>query len=63
MLLHSSNIDDDDDAIMGKTLSMASTMDGTWIQHPQDPSCGTRPSKHNINSVCWWPDNTLLVRP
>jgi hypothetical protein len=62
MLLLSSNIDDDD-AIMGKTLSMPSTMDGTWIQHAQDPSCGTRPSEHNINLVCRWPNNTSLVRP
>jgi hypothetical protein len=42
---------DDDDVNLGKALSMAYTIDGAWIQHAQDPSWGTRPSKHNIRFV------------
>jgi hypothetical protein len=42
---------DDDDVNLGKMTSMASTTDGTWIQHAQDRSRSASSSEFNIRFV------------
>ena len=42
---------DDNDVNLGKMLLMASTTDGTWIQHAQDRSLSASTSKPNIGSL------------
>ena len=39
----------DDDVNLGKTLPIASTTDGTWIQHAQDRSWSVSSSKSNVS--------------
>jgi hypothetical protein len=42
---------DDDDVNLGKMISMASTTDGTWMQHAQDRSQSASSSESDIRFV------------
>jgi hypothetical protein len=58
---------DDDDVNLGKTLSIASTTHGTWIQYAQDRSWSASSSKPNIRFVCKptvlrWEDHNSSIR-